>query len=422
MDTMFNLSELLAQGMGKIALADLGILVLYLAFCLWVGVKKAGSVNNIREFALGDGQISTTVLVTTIYATYLGAGASIGTIQAIGSMGLLFALAVLARPFKWLVWEQIIANNIDQFRGCLSLNEIMFRLYGKAGRTVTNVAWIMGAIASIAAQTTAAGFLLNYFLGISMEWAVIISIGTLICYTALGGVKSVAMTDTLQFSIFFIMVPLLCFFMVRELGGWSAVFEAVPAGKWSLDFDASNASLFTIFLIYMLLDGIHDNTSMQRYLMARNVKQLKEAFKIVAMVDLIISMMIILLGFVMAAGPFIIDTQEGLWEAIHIKLPSFAIGVVIVGMLAVIMSTADSYLNTASVTVAHDIIKARYKNLTNKQEVLIARIATLFIGTLSASLAAQWRRNFKANLDCYHFLQPSDFNPPGCWLFILPYQ
>ena len=47
----------------------------------------------------------------------------------------------------------------------------------------------------------------------------------------------------------------------------------------------------------------------------------------------------------------------------------------IAGLLAIIMSTQDSFLNTTSSLISHDICKQIYPSLTDKQELLIARFS-----------------------------------------------
>ncbi|MBS0236694.1 MAG: sodium:solute symporter family protein [Proteobacteria bacterium] len=386
------LSQIIAQAeaifaeyIGKMSAVDLLVIAIYMVICLFIGVKKAGSIRNIKEFALGDKQISTAVLVSTMYATYLGAGVTIGTIEAIGSMGLIFALAVLIGPIRWLIWGKLIGANIEQFRGCLSMGEIMYRLYGPEGRMITNVAYLMGTIATVAAQTTAIGHLLHYFLGMSIVEGVLLGIGTIIIYSMMGGVKSVVMTDTLQFSVVFVMIPVLCWFMIKQFGGWHEVAPLVPAAKWTISLDWTTVGAFFSLAAYTVIDG-NDNTSIQRCLMARDSKQLRKAFRIVTAIDLCMVIMVIILGLLVSTRDPA-QAPDLLWETMNCNLPPLVNGMMVVGLLAVIMSTADSFLNTAGVVMAHDIFKTFVPHASNKQEVFVARAATLIVGVLAAFLA-----------------------------------
>src|SRR5688572_2055429 len=119
------------QNIGKLTLFDCLLVVSYLILCLVIGVRKFTKIKNIREYALGIGDISTVALVATIYATYLGAGASISMLERISAIGMLFAVTVLLRPIiMWPIYSFVFGRNIEQFRGCITPGDIMNRLYG----------------------------------------------------------------------------------------------------------------------------------------------------------------------------------------------------------------------------------------------------------------------------------------------------
>ncbi|CAG7590529.1 MAG: hypothetical protein AB8U91_02640 [Candidatus Midichloria sp.] len=49
---------------------------------------------------------------------------------------------------------------IDQFRGCISISDIMELLYGKMGRRVTNITSVLLSTVLVVAQAKAIGYLL----------------------------------------------------------------------------------------------------------------------------------------------------------------------------------------------------------------------------------------------------------------------
>ena len=65
-------------------------------------------------------------------------------------------------------------------------------------------------------------------------------------------------------------------------------------------------------------------------------------------------------------------------------------GLIVAGLLAVIMSTADSWLNTTSVLCTHDII-GKIIHLTDKQALLIARTSTFALCAIAIDLT---RKNY----------------------------
>ena len=74
------------------------------------------------------------------------------------------------------------------------------------------------------------------------------------------------------------------------------------------------------------------------------------------------------------------------------------IGFIIAGLLAIIMSTADTELNAVSIALVHDVIK-RLRITTKINEVRLASIVTIIIGIVAIILSMQ----FKSILDAMLF-------------------
>ncbi|MDJ1304899.1 MAG: hypothetical protein MRQ09_01490 [Candidatus Midichloria sp.] len=69
-----------------------------------------------------------------------------GTVGRVYTLGIFFAVTRLFVPFFWLLMAQVFGKSIDQFQGCISINDIMEHLYGKIARRVTNIASIFTSI------------------------------------------------------------------------------------------------------------------------------------------------------------------------------------------------------------------------------------------------------------------------------------
>ena len=69
-----------------------------------------------------------------------------------------------------------------------------------------------------------------------------------------------------------------------------------------------------------------------------------------------------------------------------------------------IMSSADSYLNSAAIAVIHDIVKPLYQNtLTSRKELSLTRISTFIIGVLSIIFAISIESAIDILLYSYNF-------------------
>ncbi|MFN8833018.1 MAG: sodium:solute symporter, partial [Alphaproteobacteria bacterium] len=374
--------------MNNLHAIDIAVIIGYLILCLVIGLYKAGKIKTIREYTLGTGRISTVVLLFTIFATHVGAGSTIGVVEKVHSMGLIFAVTLLAQPLFWLITTKIFAGNIDVFKkaGCMSVSDVMQILYGKPGKWVTNVVSIFFSIGIIALQIGAIGYLFNYFLGISHLQGAMLGFGVLVIYSLFGGIRAVALTDTFQALVLLIAIPIACSIAFHEVGGYNELIARLPSTHTSIVFTKENVVLLAGMLFFTLMP-LSEGTFMQRYLMANDSKQLTKALKMIIYISLPVASVVYLIGFIIKVKAPDVDPNIAFFYLISNYLPVGITGLLITGILAAIMSTADSWLNTTSVLCAHDIAKGLFPKLTDRQELLIARFSVLIISGLSATLA-----------------------------------
>ena len=141
----------------NIGLIDAAIVVGYMVACLMAGIIKAGQIKSIKDYAVGDRNFSTLVLVSTLFATFVSAS-RIGEVSAIYTYGVIFAVPFFFMPLNWLLVKYIYARNIWRFKGCISMSEIMQKLYGDWGRYVTNIAALVNGIGILTIQAVAWGY------------------------------------------------------------------------------------------------------------------------------------------------------------------------------------------------------------------------------------------------------------------------
>ncbi len=309
-----------------------------------------------------------------------------GIVEKVYSLGLFFAITSLFVPLFWLIMVQIFGKNIDQFKGCLSVSDIMEKLYGRIGRWITNICAMFLSIGAVAVQVLATGYIFHYFLGISQLNGSLLGMVVLVFYSAFGGIRAVALTDVFQFFVFFIAIPTACIIALDDIGGFTGLIRKLPADHLTISLSNQNIWLFLSWVFYALLP-LASGAYVQRFLIAKDSKQLMKSLKVIAVIHLPLVMSSCLIGFIIKATVPDIDPNTAFVYFIGKYLNVGIKGLMITGMLAVIMSTADSWLNTASILCAHDIWPRLFPNTTDKQEVNIARLATFAIGIFAIFIA-----------------------------------
>lgn len=153
-----------------------------------------------------------------------------------------------------------------------------------------------------------------------------------------------------------------------RLADIKGIVNSLPKDMINFSLNKDNIWLFLGLAFYSLLPA-SSGVYMQRYLMCRNSMQLTYSINAVAIISLFFIDIICLIGFIL-----------------KIKEPDIDSHIVFIWLLAVIMSTADSWLNNTSVLFTHDIIR-KIIHLTERQALLIARIFTFIIGILAICIA-----------------------------------
>ena len=374
--------------MHRVSNLDISIIVIYLAICLIMGFMRMKNIKNIRDFTLGGNYISSSMLGTTLFATHIGAGSTVGEIEQIHALGLMYLISMFAFPLIWFTSGWLFSKNIDYFKkaGCISLGDIMELLYGKAGRWVTNISVQVMSFFVIAMQIVATGYLMHYFLGVSQSIGALIGFGVLVIYSALGGIKAIMFTDAFQGFVLFVCIPAACFAGYNDIGGYDELIKNLPLSHTSVDFTFDNNMLMMSFILIAVLP-FTNGAFIQRFLMANNGEQVKKVCYSLMFVNIPLTIVIILIGYIVKIKAPDINSNTAFFYLIDNYLPAGLKGFVIIGILAAIMSTADSWVHTASVMFAHDTVKKLFPGMSDKQEVLVARVSLVGITLVAASLA-----------------------------------
>ncbi|NRA73877.1 MAG: sodium:solute symporter family protein [Rickettsiales bacterium] len=355
-------------------LIDISIVIGYMLFCLIIGLLRYGKIKNIRDYTLGTKPFPTVVLMVTTLATVFGTGNMVGRIEKIYKLGLIYIIPLAFIPLSWIILAKILTPNLQVFHNhkFISLSDIMEYWYGKTGRWSTNITSILLSMAITAISTIAIGYLLHYFINIPEKTGMIIGLVIVTIYSVFGGVTSVAFTDVFQALIFFIALPLACFISYQHTEGVEKIWLSLPKSHTQINIES--LPLFFSFIFFALIPNA-EIPFIQRALIAKDKKQFLRSFIGVAILIIPLLAIVTALGLITYYNNPNVKSGIILYYFIDQYLPIGIKGLIIAGVLAAIMSTQDSFLNTTSALISHDICKQIWPSLTDKQELLIARTA-----------------------------------------------
>jgi SSS family solute:Na+ symporter len=94
-------------------------------------------------------------------------------------------------------------------------------------------------------------------------------------------------------------------------------------------------------------------------------------------------------------------------HVINVAMPVGLKGLAIAGLLAVLMSSADSFLNAATISVIQDVVKPlKQIKYVHQQQLLCSRMTTVCIGILGGIFALSTQSALDILLVAYNFWTP----------------
>jgi SSS family solute:Na+ symporter len=259
--------------------------------------------------------------------------------------------------------------------------------------------------------------------GLNMQTALIVMGAIAVIYTAIGGLKAVIYTDTIQWLVLigglvFIGIPV----AYHAVGGYDVIKATLAPEYLSLTnvkwYQILNWSI-TIIPIWFV--GM---TLYQRIYASKGEKEAKKAWLIAGIFEWpIMAFMGVILGMLakVAAtnGMFegitdagSMDSEMGLPILLATILPVGLMGLMLSSYFSAILSTADSCLMAASGNIVTDIIAKFYKKeLSHKKELQLSQIITLLIGVLAILIASQMQNVLELMLYSYAFMVSGLFVP-----------
>ncbi len=210
-------------------------------------------------------------------------------------------------------------------------------------------------------------------------------------YSALGGIKSVTFTDIIQFITFYAIIPIVAYTFLNNVDNTDAITYTVlnnPLFDYKKVFDFSNDGNFIYISLFIWnIIPAFSPAYFQRISMAKDVQQVKKSFCIASITCLGLSLMICWIAILMLTNHPNVNQEDILHVLIsNINFIDGLKGLLLSGIMAMILSTIDSYINSTAVIIVNDFCKPLEIKLLNNQ-LPFTRIVSLIIGILSVIIA-----------------------------------
>ena len=346
----------------ELSLLNIILIVLYFLVVLAIGLW-ARKRETTKEFLIAGRKIGTWQTAASMMAV-------VGGMLLVGQAALAYDMGFGAIWF-WvgfalgLVCLGLAAKKIKTLadeHNFITISDYLFTKFDYKTGVLGAIIFFIAFFALLVGQFIAGGSLFAPLLGISYSVAVLImGIGTL-TYLLLGGFKAIIKTDLLQFLIMFFVFIFILFTI--DIGGVS-----------SEQVDLMNIGGFTIiaYLVLGVFAVLSAGDIWQRVFAARNVKTVRKASYLSAVLFIVFGTALTLIGIAAKNNFPSIDSSQALYYGLLQLIPSSLLGIAIIAILAAIMSTIDTELFYLSSSIAKDFFYRRNRIMDEK----LARILRL---------------------------------------------
>jgi len=360
------------------------VLACTLAAALYGNYRKKHSQNKALDYLLMGRQLTLPLFVATLVATWYGG--IFGVNEITFNYGI---YNFVTQGFFWyvvyLIFAFFIVDKIAKYHS-VTLPDLATQMFGpKSGKVaaVFTLFYMMPV-----AYVLSLGLFLNMIFGISVWQGMLIGVLFTAVYTAWGGFKAVVFSDVVQFFVMCAAVLMVVLFSVGNFGGLGFLKAHLPASHFTLT--GGTGLLNTLIWGFIAMATLIDPSFYQRCFAAKNPFVVKKGILISTLIWFCFDICTTAGSlYARALLPQAQPTEAYFFYAVQL-LPVGLKGFFIAGILAIILSTLNSFLFIASNTLSFDLLRARFKNV-----VLSNRIALFLIGILSACLAQFFHGSFK---------------------------
>ncbi len=393
-------------------------IVLYLGLMIYVGISFSKNNTQTSDFYLGGRKLGPLVTAMSAEASDMSSWLLMGLpgvayLSGIANAGWTAIGLALGTYINWLIVSKKIRRYSSKL-DAITVPEFFSKRYGDDKHILTAVAAVVIVIFFIpytASGFSACGKLFNTLFGMNYMVAVVLSAAVIILYCVLGGFLAVSTTDLLQSITMTIALVIVVAFGTSVAGGFDVVISNAKELPGYLSMVQSHVAADNTSTPYGVLTIVSTLAwglgyfgmphILLRFMAVENENKLTLSRRIATIwvvISMTVAIFIGVVGYSVSKTGSIPLLEGSNSETIIVQLASllsthgvlaaFAAGVIMAGIMAATMSTADSQLLAAASSISQNLLQDYgKKKIDDKTSLKIARMTVIVISLISIFLA-----------------------------------
>ncbi len=403
---------------------DLGIIVFYLLFVTLLGFYFGSKHKDAEDYFLAGRNLTWPIIGFSLFASNMSSNSLVGLAGA----GYKDGFSVYSYEWMAVVILIIFAVFFLPFylkNKVFTIPEYLEKRYSYIVRAyASGIAIILNVLVDIAATLYAGGLVIQLIFPGFALWQIILGLAIIAgIYTVAGGLSSVMYTDAIQAVILIFGSTLITIYAYHAAGGWDAVYAITESSHFDIvkpidDEVLPWPSLFTGVLIIGFYFWGTNQYITQRTLASRSLREGQWGALFAGFLKLSILFIMIFPGaFARVLYPDMTDMDMVYPTMLFDLLPTGVLGIVLAGLIAAMMSSLDSGLNSVSTLITMDFYEKINPSANSNKLMWIGRGITVIV----MILAVLWAPQIGSFEKLWDYLQNTLawFCPPVVALFVM---
>ncbi len=381
---------------------------IYLLLMMVIGLFYYRRTKNSEDYFLGGRSLNGWVAALSAQASDMSGWLLMGlpgAIYAFGTGQIWIAVGLaIGTILNWVFVASRLRRYTIRAKNSLTLPEFFenrFHDRSKVLRVASSLFIMIFFLVYTASAFSAGAKLFSVVFGIEYVWALAIGASVILIYTFLGGFLAVCWTDFVQGLLMLLSLMVVPLFAVSMIGGPDQMVEVLNGlGTNFLNplYDNGNPMSFVgiISQLAWALGYFGMPHILVRFMAIRDEREVRKSRKVAitwVVISLSIACFLGIIGRAFFVNAPISNSENVFIEMIgsvftdHFQLP-FIGGLLLCGILAAIMSTADSQLLVTASSISEDVYKGVIsKKATEKSMLLVSRITVLAVSVVAFLIA-----------------------------------
>ena len=416
---------------------DLSIIGIYaisiFALAQWVSREKGEHRKDAQDYFLASRALPWWAIGTSLIA------ANISAEQIIGMSGSGYVIGLGIASYEWMAALTLIIVGkyflpIFLKNGIYTMPEFLEKRYSHTVRTVMAIFWLgVYIFVNLCAILWLGATAVHSVTGMDLQTALILLGAFAGAYALYGGLKAVALTDIVQVSLLILGGLIISYLALDRIGAGAGVLAGFQTltmrfpEKFDMILSPTNPNYKDLPGLSVLIGGMwvmnvsywgFNQYIIQRALAAKSVREAQKGIVLAAFLKLLMPVIIVLPGIAaVALAPNLAKPDEA-YPHLMAMLPHGILGLVFAALIAAIVASMGSKINSIATIFTMDVYKPLRPNVSQEHLVRTGRI-TAVVALIIAILAA---KPLLGSFDqAFQYIQEfTGFFTPGiCVIFLL---